>query len=248
MGEGGYFSDRVMSQKKTIAPGMSGFPYDDSDNSNDFYSRNVGNGPMNGRKATYFSGMGQSSDYQSRSQARPSASASPRPKNEKPIVGFFYSISRTLAGEFWPLHIGQNTIGSSVDCDIVLSEATVSQEHAVLVVRKMKSPEKVIASLTDARSTNGTIRNGQSLGFTAEECFNGDIITFGDNYTCLLVLIDAAAVGLSHSDAFIPLEEDISGAEMPFGDDFDGPDTGSGDTVFDGAGNRPAGGGYTQAM
>ena len=225
---------------------MNGFSYDDADNANDFYSRNVGKDTMRGRKSTFFSGMDQASEQQSKSQARPSAF--PRQHQGKPVVGFLYSISKTLAGEYWPLHIGQNTIGSSAECDIVLSEATVSQEHAVLVVRKLKNPEKVIASLSDARSTNGTIRNGQSLGFTAEECFNGDIITFGDNYTCLLILVDAGAVGLSHSNTFIPLEEDENGMDVPIGDEFDGSGYDSGDTVFNGVGNRPVGGGYTQSM
>lgn len=47
------------------------------------------------------------------------------------IVGFLYSVSRTGAKEYWPLHIGQ-----SPSCDIILPEVTGSSEHAVLVVRK----------------------------------------------------------------------------------------------------------------
>ena len=124
----------------------------------------------------------------------------------KPVVGFLYSISRTAAGEYWPLQIGQNIIGQGPNCDIMLPEGTVSSEHAVLVVRKMKKPEKVIASLSDARSTNGTMLNGESLGFSAVECKNGDIITIGDNYELLLILIDAPTLGLSVSENFIAIE------------------------------------------
>jgi len=124
----------------------------------------------------------------------------------KPIVGFLYSISRTAVGEYWPLHVGPNTIGQNPSSDIVLPEGTVSQDHAVLVVRRLRSPEKVIASINDARSTNGTMLNGVSLGFQAEECKNGDIITIGDNYTLLLILIDSAAIGLSVAENFIPTQ------------------------------------------
>jgi len=67
----------------------------------------------------------------------------------------------------------------------------------VLVVRRLRSPEKVIASINDARSTNGTMLNGVSLGFQAEVCKNGDIITIGDNYQLLLVLIDTGMLALA---------------------------------------------------
>lgn len=124
----------------------------------------------------------------------------------KPVVGFLYSVSRTAVGEYWPLHVGPNTIGQNPASDIVLPEATVSNDHAVLVVRRLRSPEKVIASINDSRSTNGTMLNGVSLGFQAEECKNGDIITIGDNYQMLLVLIDTAALGLSVAENFIPTQ------------------------------------------
>ena len=131
---------------------------------------------------------------------------SPTPKaTGKPIVGFLYSISRTNLGEYWPLHIGPNTIGSSAKCDIQLMEGTVSSEHAELVIRQMRNPVKIIASITDARSTNGTMINGESLGFNPVECFNGNIITFGENYQCVLVLIDAASLDLKVSEDFIPV-------------------------------------------
>ena len=135
------------------------------------------------------------------------------------MIGFLYSVSRTPAGEYWPLHIGQNTIGKAPSCDICLQEGTVSSDHAVLVVRKMKNPEKVIASISDARSTNGTMLNGQSLGFSAEECKNGDIITIGDNYELYLILIDAASLGLKPVEGFIATEaaeEEMNDGPEPF--------------------------------
>lgn len=123
--------------------------------------------------------------------------------NQKPIVGFLYSISKSNTGEFWPLRIGSNSIGRSGDCDVCLEEATVSEQHAVLVVRQMKNPEKIIASICDARSTCGTMINGESLGFDQRECFNGDIITIGEHYDLYFILIDARQIGLNVCRDFI---------------------------------------------
>lgn len=125
------------------------------------------------------------------------APTTPNFNNQKPIVGFLYSISKSVAGEFWPLRIGSNNIGRSSDCDVCLGEATVSEQHAVLVIRQMKNPEKIIASICDARSTCGTMINGESLGFDQRECFNGDIITIGEHYDLYFILLDAKQLGLN---------------------------------------------------
>ena len=125
---------------------------------------------------------------------------------QKPIVGFLYSISRSGGGEYWPIHIGSNTIGRSSDCDICLPEGTVSDKHAILVVRLMKNPEKVIASICDSSSTIGTMINGESLGFEQRECFNGDILTVGAHYDLLFILIDAKQIGLKVCGEFIPVK------------------------------------------
>lgn len=136
---------------------------------------------------------------------------------EKPIIGFLYSVSRTPSGEFWPLHIGSNTIGRSSECDVCLSEGTVSEQHAVLVVRMMKNPEKVIASVCDARSTMGTMINGESLGFDQRECFNGDIITIGAHYDLYFILIDVKQIGLNVCRDFIPTQQFTQHVGMPSG-------------------------------
>ena len=176
----------------------------------------------------------------------------------KPVVGFLYSVSRTAAGEFWPLHIGPNTIGQNPSCDVFLPEGTVSGDHAVIVVRKLKkteSSEKIIASISDARSTNGTMVNGISLGFSAEKCRNGDIITIGDNYELLLVLIDTEAIGLEVNQDFMEIasidesedefEDDIPDAQMPpYGEQFYQPygDLSGGTVGIDGSHSSHKGG------
>lgn len=246
-----------MSQNKTVIQGLE--PADSPSYNggggvnSGFYSRNAGPRPQ--QRGTYVPGMSEgqlvSAAPRNPNQTvvqpamQPQASQPRRTSIQtgKPIAGFLYSVSRTGAGEFWPLQIGQNTIGQSENCDIVLPEGTVSQEHAVLVVRKMKNPEKVIASISDARSTNGTMLNGVSLGFTAEECKNGDIITIGENYELYLILVDAATLGLSVSKDFIAIEEETNAApgmpETPAG--YTRPESQFGPPPF-GGGFVPGGG------
>lgn len=125
---------------------------------------------------------------------------------QKPIIGFLYSISRAGHGEYWPLHIGSNSIGRADKNNICLCEATVSEDHAVLVVQQMKNPEKVIAWINDSGSTCGTMINGESLGFDRRECVNGDIITIGEHYDLYLILIDAKQIGLNVHRDFIPTQ------------------------------------------
>ena len=120
---------------------------------------------------------------------------------EKPIIGFLYSVSRTACGEYWPLRIGDNTIGRSSKCDICLQEATVSAEHAVLNIRQMKTTRQLIISLT-VRGDNGGFVNKDEVGFDAVQCSNGDYITIGDNYVLYLIIIDANKLGLTVSKDF----------------------------------------------
>lgn len=204
-----------MSQNKTVVPGLEpegsfqGGRVPFSPNvvapQQNFYQRNAQQ-PLRG---TVVPGMGQQGAAPAMGVQNMTEMQQPVQRmfnSGKPIVGFLYSVSRTAVGEFWPLHIGQNTIGQSSNSDICLAEGTVSIEHAVLVVRKMKNPEKVIASISDARSTNGTMLNGVSLGFAAVDCKNGDIITVGENYELYLILVDAPTLGLKVSENFIPVE------------------------------------------
>lgn len=188
-----------MSQNKTVVPGMEGA----NSYSTAFYSKNAKEGIHS--KGTVVPGMEQGS-----SNGNQSLNSNLSHSHGKPVAGFLYSISRQGIGEYWPLYQGQNTIGSSPNCDVYLREGTVSGEHAVLVVRKMKNPEKTIASISDARSTNGTMINGESLGFAAVECFNGDIITIGENYELVVILVDVKALGLKVATNFIPIQEGYS--------------------------------------
>lgn len=208
-----------MSQNKTVFPGVG--PEGD-------YNPNPGQGYAGGNQAysrssnshrgngTVYPGMEMPVNGAPR-PAQSAAKSNSRPSG-KPIVGFLYSISRTGIGEFWPLHIGQNIIGNSSECDIVLGEGTVSSKHANLHINKMKKPEKTEATISDLGSTNGTLVNENSVSVARPiECVNGDIITIGENYDLLLLLIDTKALGLHLSESFIDVREEQDDSNIPSG-------------------------------
>lgn len=179
-----------MSSNKTIIPGME-----------DAYTEqsNFGMGGGNAQDGTKVPNM------------MGATSSNANVSNSKPVIGFLYSISKSASGEFWPLHIGSNHIGRSNKCDVNLGEATVSEQHAVLVIQQMKNPEKVIAWINDSGSTCGTMINGESLGFDRRECFNGDIITIGEHYDLLFILIDSKQLGLNVCRDYIPVQPQNNG-------------------------------------
>lgn len=135
--------------------------------------------------------------------------ASPAPQTSQPsqpVVGFLYSISNGGVTEFWTLHLGTNTIGRASSCDIQLQEASVSEQHASLSIKQMKSTGKVIASVRDTGSKNGMYINDEELDYDFHSCQNGDVLTVGLAYKLLLVLINPSEQGLSVADNFSPLK------------------------------------------
>lgn len=183
-----------MSNNKTVVPGM-GNSFDHQETS--IPMNQMGAAPQmpgGAYNGTHFPGM----------NTTPSAQGAPITETHKPIMGFLYSVSRTACGEYWPLYMGLNTIGRATNCSVRLSEATISDNHAEIVIRQMRNPDSVRVSIRDSRSTCGTLLNGSSLGFEAEECHNGDIITFGEHYEFFFILIDTKALGLEPRQDFIP--------------------------------------------
>ena len=207
-----------MSQNKTKFPGVGQEAGNYSPNYHDrsAFSRGQNAAGGNERRGTAFSGMNDG-DSQKRK-------GNERFQNQKPIIGFLYSVSHTIVGEYWPLHYGQNVIGSSPECDVVLPEATVSGKHAILHINKMKKPDKTEATIADCQSTNGTMLNGNSVSVVRPlECVNGDIITIGECYDLFFILIDLVANGLKPSDKFMEIYSD---EDYGVGDDmFSGGDS-----------------------
>lgn len=137
------------------------------------------------------------------------------PRDSAPVVGFLYSISNKGLAEYWPLHLGTNTIGKSSDNDIQLQEASISAAHAMLSIKQMKTTGKLIAYIRDIGSKNGVYLNDEELDYEGHACKHNDVITIGDAYKLLLIIIDAKECGLSVADNFMELpkeEKDVSAA------------------------------------
>ncbi len=128
--------------------------------------------------------------------------ASTSVSNGKPVVGFLVSVSKTEEVEYWVLHQGQNIIGSSSECDIVLSESLISGTHAVLAIhRNPNEGNKLNVGIIDRGSSNGTFVNKNYIGFNPYQCSNLDKISIG-NYEMLLMLFDYVEYGMTKSDKF----------------------------------------------
>ncbi|MBR1570701.1 MAG: FHA domain-containing protein [Bacteroidales bacterium] len=137
----------------------------------------------------------------------------------EPIVGFLYSVSRTSAGEYWPLHLGENTIGRDDDNDIVLSEMTVSGHHATLNIRRMKTTKEYLADIY-VRGVNGGFVNEDEVRKEAE-CKNGDFLTIGDNYVLYLILVNPFELGMKVAENFVAAEQTSAKKEESIRDEFD---------------------------
>ena len=82
--------------------------------------------PDSSRQGTQLPEMNQST----RGIERPDAVVA----TSRPVIGFLYSVSRTAGGEYWPVCLGENTIGRADDCDVCLKEMTVSEHHAIRLI------------------------------------------------------------------------------------------------------------------
>ena len=112
----------------------------------------------------------------------------------RPLIGVLYSISAGIEGELFPVYVGRNTIGSDLSCDICLRETSVSAQHGIILARKQTNEEGneyINVILSDNNSSYGTSVNGERLNFERITCFDGDVITIGQNYVLILSLFNA---------------------------------------------------------
>jgi hypothetical protein len=89
-----------MSQNKTVIKGLEPESPNSCANTN-VYGRSADS------KGTVVPGMGNNPDVVTNATNVSGMRAQQaRPASGKAVVGFLYSISKTAAGEFWPIHIG----------------------------------------------------------------------------------------------------------------------------------------------
>lgn len=124
---------------------------------------------------------------------------------DRPIVGMLVSTSNGGKMELFPLYLGRNIIGRSKKADVMLNEETVSEEHAIIVIRLLLQPvERYIATLTDQDSSCGTYINGESTDFDTHILEDRDTIQFGMGYQTMFIKLDAKELGLKACPSFKP--------------------------------------------
>lgn len=155
---------------------------------------------------TYIPGMKRKSEVAAaQHNDQPASQAVRIDLQNRPLAGVLYSVSRDNCGELFPVYIGRNTIGSKPDCDIYLTEKTVSPDHAILLIRKIALPDgnrKVTMSISDYGSEFGTLINGSRLEEDVESINPGDIISIGSAYTFYFLPLDADEIGLGQAANF----------------------------------------------
>lgn len=150
------------------------------------------------------------------SMNKAAAAPAAEPRSGAPVVGFLYSISRDGFPEYWPLYVGVNKIGKGADMDIRLCEKSVSDHHANLNIKRMRTAgNRLVASLIDVGSKNGVMLNDEELDFDPHSCKTDDIIVIGCNYKLVLLLADPVHYKLEVAPDFQPSEDTPAMAAMP---------------------------------
>lgn len=128
-------------------------------------------------------------------------------QQQRTLVGFLFSYSKTQAGEFWPLYEGNNTVGSNKTCNVALYEEQVSNSHALINAVRKKDEDKLDFRIKDAGSETSTIVDGEQL-------MMGDVATLKNRsriviggYELIVVLIDYLAEGFVPNEAFQPTKK-----------------------------------------
>lgn len=87
------------------------------------------------------------------------------------IAGFLHEPGNIA--HYFALHVGENTVGSGAQNDIVIDLPTISWTHALLICR----PRRVLVQ--DSASTNGTFVNAASVR-RATRLHHGDLLRLAD--------------------------------------------------------------------
>ena len=103
-------------------------------------------------------------------------------RRKPPVVGWLVAMSGEQKGEDFRVRDGQNIIGSALDADVQIKDATVSAKHASLRYKEGKF------YLVDLDSTNGTYLNDGKDTIAREEVKDNDVIRAGEvvlKFKCL---------------------------------------------------------------
>jgi hypothetical protein len=91
-----------------------------------------------------------------------------------PLVGWVVILDGNEKGKDFRVRSGQNSLGSDISCDVVISHPTISGRHASLRAQDGKF------WLTDLDSTNGTYLNHDDKRIAREELKDNDQFRLGE--------------------------------------------------------------------
>ena len=131
--------------------------------------------------------------------------------SKKMLVGMLISFSKDGFGEYWPLYLGSNQIGSAIGKknNILLKEKTVSSVHAHIGIRRLED-SSLVFELMDKGSSIGTKLNNKdhSEFNNYMKLKGGDKIRVG-GYDLVFIDLDNVKLELSLNKSF------QGGAELP---------------------------------
>lgn len=196
-----------MSQNKTIIPGVDYKSFNEAESESlydSMYSRAVEDD-----KRTFVPGVGNQPSTppvgvigHSIPVAPVSNGETARQVNlqERVIVGVLFSVSRGLLGEIFPLYLGRNIIGQTLNSDVALRERTVSPAHALLHIKK--SGQGYEAEITDFNSSFGTRVNEEDARYDKLPVKENDIISVGAHYKFIVKFFDIEQKGMTEDADF----------------------------------------------
>ena len=132
------------------------------------------------------------------------------------VVGVLFSISHGLLGEIFPLYLGRNVIGQTINCDICLKEKSVSSEHAILYIRKDGNTAQLNMTITDYNSTYGTTVNEMDARYETLPINENDVLTIGKHYQFLVKVFDVENARLTEDMGFEELTDNSMGTGYPY--------------------------------
>lgn len=132
------------------------------------------------------------------------------------VVGVLFSISHGLLGEIFPLYLGRNVIGQTVNCDICLKEKSVSSEHAILYIRKDGNTAQLNMTITDYNSTYGTTVNEMDARYETLPINENDVLTIGKHYQFLVKVFDVENARLTEDMGFEELTDNSMSTGYPY--------------------------------
>ena len=103
-----------------------------------------------------------------------------------PVAGWLVALTGKHKGEDFRIREGKNTVGSTPDSSIVITDDYISTKHANINCI-MQEGERIFI-LVDLDSTNGTFLNDSDEPISKEELVDNDTIIFGQTkfkFKCL---------------------------------------------------------------